>query len=200
MLFPVSLLLQQQIAQNLLQLVHLHLRYCKRLTDVGVNAIANHMNLYSLDLSFCSKVTSQSICNLLELRHETLAELRLQECRQLKIVRDPDDDNGMPPQRNRNQNRGGEDGMAILRSLRSPTGILGTAPSNLSMIDLRCCGGHEHIHKIYPESDPFVRGMVALQFRQKTPGFFARPARWNDRMQARLLAQLEHRNTAWQTN
>jgi hypothetical protein len=160
------------------------------------------MNLYSLDLSFCSRVTSRSICALIESRYETLAELRLQECRQLKIVPDDDDDDGGLQRLNMGRNgaiRGGTDGQAILRSLRSPTGPLGAAESNLSMLDLRCCGGHQRIDVDYPASDPFVRGMEALQFQQRTPGFFARPARWNESMQARLQEQLQT-NCAWPLN
>lgn len=174
------------------------MRYCKRLTDVGVNAIAGSMdNLYSLDLSFCTKITSASICNLLEARHETLSELRLKECRQLQIVRDPDDDDddGLDDRR-RQQNitRGGRDGQSILKSLKRPTGSYlsnsnNATECNLSVLDARCCGGQPGLEIPYADNDPFVRGMISLGFEQKTPGLFARPARWNKVVQDRLLRQ-----------
>ena len=183
------------------------MRYCKRLTDNGVNAIANGLrSLYSLDLSFCSRVTSNSICGLLELRHQTLSELRLQECRQLKITRDPeDDDDGLHGRSGGRQDnhvpRPARDGQAILKYLKSPSGrscLLSstTLESNLSMLDLRCCGGQPNREVGYPEEDPFVRGMKSLQFEQKTPGFFSRPARWNANVHQRLLEQLES-NSRW---
>jgi hypothetical protein len=169
------------LAQNLPTLLHLHLRYCKRLTDHGVNAIAGGLKmLYSLDLSFCTKLTVSSICTLLDLRRETLSELRLQECRQLLIARDPEDDVDDNSRRGQQQvlrPRPDRDGQSILRSLRSPT-------SSLSMLDLRCCGGQRNINVGYLESENFVRGMIRLNFQQKTPGFFARPAQWNASIQA----------------
>lgn len=187
------------ISQHVPQLVFLHLRYCKRITDAGVIAVANGLeNLYSLDLSFCSRVTSRSICALLDARRETLSELRLQECRQLRIANDPSDfddyGNGL---RGARQNIA-LDGQVILKSLRSPGGRLRSTnlqqESILSLLDLRCCGGQPIIEVGYSDKDAFVRGMKALQFEQKAPGFFARPARWNERVQARLLEQLDKNN------
>ncbi|CAB9516057.1 F-box and leucine-rich repeat protein [Seminavis robusta] len=185
------------IAESLPQLLHLHLRYCKRLTDIGVSAIARGMNmLYSLDLSFCSRITAASICELLDLRRETLSELRLQECRQLLIARDPDDVDDhnnrralrrQQQQQQARQSRPDRDGQSILRSLRS-------SKSSLSMLDLRCCGGHPRIDTAYPENETFVKGMIRLGFQQKTPGFFARPAQWNAIiLSSALLGLVDHR-------
>lgn len=154
-------------------------------------------NLYSLDLSFCTKVTSASICNLLESRHETLSELRLRECHQLQIALDPDDDDSEDGGgRNRSISRGAKDGRLILNSLKSPTRCYsGSSPpiqtSNLSILDIRCCGGQPSPDLDYPETDLFVRGMRHMNFEQRVPGFFSRPARWNATIQARLLRQLE---------
>lgn len=40
----------------------------------------------------------------------------------------------------------------------------------------------------YPDNDPFVRGMAAaLEFEQKVPGFFVRPARWNPDVERNLV-------------
>lgn len=187
------------IAQKLPQLAHLYMRYCKRLTDAGINAIANAMvNLYSLDLSFCTKLTRSSICNLLESRRETLSELRLQECRQLEIVHDAE---GYEMGRGRQGHisQGARDGQAILKSLKSPIGSYlrntsAAQESNLSILDIRSCGGQPSTDSIYPHSDPFVRGMLSLNFEQRTPGFFARPARWNAIVQCHLLQQLDSQN------
>lgn len=188
--------------------MHLHLRYCKRITDAGVDAIANGMqHLYSLDLSFCSKVTVRAVCSLLEWRRESLAELRLRECRQLQITQEPDDfltgdyDRRGTQQQQQNVPRTGPDGQAILKSLRSPAGYsrirssTDNAPvveeSHLSMLDLRCCSGQPDICCPYPDNSAFVRGLAVLGFQQKAPGFFARPAKWNDKMQTRLVDQLD---------
>ena len=40
---------------------HLHLGYCKQLTDNSINAIATQMkDIYSLDVSFCTRITISS--------------------------------------------------------------------------------------------------------------------------------------------
>jgi hypothetical protein len=151
------------------QLNHLHLRYCKRITDSGINAITNNMNnLYSLDLSFCTRVTAASIFNLLEIRHYCLSELRLKTCTKLEIAYDPDG-----PPLLRGAGTGGGAGRLILNALRS------NADHSLCVLDVRECGGQPNISNPYPESDPFVTGMKVLQFEQRVPGFFCRPARWS---------------------
>jgi hypothetical protein len=155
-------------------LSHLNLRYCKRLTDRGINSIAlNLQKLYSLDLSFCTRVTVDALFNLLEVRGKTLAELRIQSCRKLDIARDP---NGLGGD--------GSAGRLLLNALRSPGN-----ECCLSVLDLRNCGGQGDLNKGYLDNDPFVQGMVILQFEQKTPGFFARPARWNSEVEHQLVEQ-----------
>lgn len=78
---------QMDLAHYVPNLAHLHLRYCKRVTDTGINAITESMqNIYSLDLSFCTRISISSIFNLLEIRSDTLSELRLQNCHQLSIA------------------------------------------------------------------------------------------------------------------
>lgn len=64
------------------QLQHLSLRYCRRITDDSVDAITERLvDLQTLDLSFCTKVTIASLITLLEARGRILTELRLQQCR-----------------------------------------------------------------------------------------------------------------------
>jgi hypothetical protein len=162
------------LGQSVPQLSHLNLRYCKRLTDRGINSIAlNLQTLYSLDLSFCTRVTVDALFNLLEVRGKTLAELRIQSCRKLDIARDP---NGLDGD--------GSAGRLILNALRSPSN-----ESCLSVLDLRSCGGQPDPNKCYADNDPFVQGMASLQFEQKAPGYFARPARWNSEVERQLVEQ-----------
>jgi len=139
-------------------------------------------DLYSLDLSFCTKITATALFNLLEIRGDSLAELRIQSCRKLDIARDP---NTPPVRPGGDQNEAGSAGRQILSGLRAHGG-----ESCLSVLDVRHCGGQPGPQDAFPESDPFVQGMVALGFEQKVPGYFARPARWNSEVERRLVEQL----------
>jgi hypothetical protein len=159
----------------------LHLRYCKCITDAGVLAIAQSMtDLYSLDLSFCTKVTISALVSLLEIRGRSLAELRLQACCQFEIARDP---NG-PIVRRGAQYDGGYSGRQILAALRSHD-----RQCCLSVLDVRMCTGQPSMTTGYPDHDPFVREMAKLSFEQNVPGVFVRPARWNPHVE-RLLGKL----------
>jgi Leucine Rich repeat len=165
-------------AQYLPQLHHLHLRYCRRITDAGVNAIAHNMKgLYSLDLSFCTQVTISAIVNLLEIRGDCLAELRLMGCKNLDIPQEPDS----AATRLRDRGRAGRQLVNAVRSHGSRC--------CLSVLDVRNCGVQHSIHTEYHKNDPFVRGMSTLLFAQKAPGFFSRPARWNRDIERRLVKQ-----------
>lgn len=166
-----TLPLQVTLAQNVPKLVHLHLRYCKRVTDVGINAVTNGMqDLYSIDLSFCTRISSASIMNLLEIRSGTLSELRIRNCSQLNITMSGLSSNG-----------DGNAGRVILGVLQS-----NVDESCLCILDVRSCGGHTNVEENYPDDDPFVQGMKSLQFEQVVPGFFSRPARWNENVLQRL--------------
>ena len=180
-LLASSLLRQQHLlSKHCPQLNHLHLRYCKKLTDDGIDAVANAMqNLYSLDLSFCTRVSSSCLLRLLEQRQDTLTELRLQNCTQLDIAQDR-------RQLDFPGDRGdGREGLAILNLLRTQD------PNNhIGILDLRCCGGQLDLATPYPDNDRFVEGMRLLRFEQQIPGFFVRPVHWNPIAQQRLLDQL----------
>lgn len=130
-------------------------------------------DLYSLDLSFCTRVTASALFNLLEVRGNTLAELRLQSCRKLDITQDTIGLGG-----------DGNAGRMILNALLSH-GREGC----VSVMDLRHCGGHPSASEGYPASEPFVRGMIGLGFEQKVPGYFERPARWNPKVERHLVDQ-----------
>jgi hypothetical protein len=142
-------------------------------------------HLYSLDLSFCTRVTAASIFNLLEIRHDCLSELRLKSCTQLEMARDPY--GPQQPQQgggaNTTPTTGGSAGRLILNAVRSH-------PDHcLCVLDVRECGGQPNVANAYPENDPFVTGMKNLQFEQQVPGFFSRPARWST-VQRQLVEQL----------
>jgi hypothetical protein len=149
---------------------HLHLRYLKRITDTSIRAIAQNLrHLYSLDLSFCSNLTTMGIYNLLECSGDCLAELRLKCCRRnLQIgAWDPSAERGQ-------QSRRDHAGHWILNALRPPPHSL--TQHALCVLDVRLCGGQKDAWTPYPEKDPFVAGMSRLNFEQKFPGFFSRPA------------------------
>mmetsp|Transcript_31458 Transcript_31458/g.44655 ORF Transcript_31458/g.44655 Transcript_31458/m.44655 type:complete len:173 (+) Transcript_31458:531-1049(+) len=151
-----------------------------KITDEGINAIANSLhNLHSLDVSFCARVAIAAVLNLIKVRHQSLVELRLQHCSQLDIVRDF---RQVDRQINR---REGVDGLSILNVLRACG-----QKSNLCLLDLRSCGGHNQTYANYPENEPFVRGMHLLSFEQKLGGFFVRPLRWDLEIQQQLVDQI----------
>lgn len=167
------------MAKYVPRLSHLHARYCKRLSDNGVHAIALQLeNLYALDLSFCTKVSSVSIQSLLEIRGGSLAELRLQSCRNLAIGHARDF-------RGPRDSETGSTGRIIVNALRSRT-----ASCCLSALDVRDCGGQPRDGVAYDVDDPFVRSMIQLGYQQRVPGFFHRPACWNPQVERRLVDQL----------
>ena len=134
-------------------------------------------NLYTLDLSFCTKLTAGAIVTLLEVRGGSLSELRLQGCHNLTVgntvdFRRPVTDHGAA-------------GRAIVHALRSHGGSC-----CLSALDVRDCGGQPPRGAAYPANDPFCIEMADMGFRQRVPGYFDRPACWNDRIQQRLVDQL----------
>lgn len=162
------------------QLEHLQLRYCKRLTDTSVTAITESMSsLFSLDLSFCTNVTIRSLFRLLDIRGETLVELRLQNCR-LDLLSDRRNH-----RRRQGNRRSGQAGQQILDVIKSH-GL----SCSLSVLDVRQCGGRWPLSQNYPDDDAFVRGLTQLEFVQRFPGFFARPARWNGNIERRLVQRL----------
>ena len=146
------------------------MRYCKKLTDRSIDSIARGMDhLYSLDLSFCTKLTATSIFNLLDLRFESLTELRLKHCIQLDIAAI-----NQGPQHQQQQapaQAGGSAGRLIANAIR-------THPDHcLSILDVRECCGQRSASVPYKETDPFVVGLKAMGFEQRVPGFFSRPTR-----------------------
>ena len=159
------------------QLRHLHLRYLKYITDKSVSEIANTMvNLYSLDLSFCTKISLNAIVYLIESRMETLAELRLYQCNQIDVT--------VPLHTNNDQLHDitiGGDGRKLAQAIRS-----GGRNTVLNTLDVRECKGYHRQYVERKDDERFIHTMSLLNFSQKVPGFFNRPARWNQRVKARL--------------
>jgi hypothetical protein len=167
----------QTFAEGMKQryLQHFDLRYLKRITDTAIVAIAlNLRDLVSLDLTFCNKLTAEGIYRLLDELRDSLVELRLKSCRSLQI--------GTPQhevineqrrmigqQRNNNHDHAGH---WILNALRRPPHC--KTDHSLCLLDVRECGGQPATALPYPENDPFVKGMSALNFEQRVPGFFRR--------------------------
>lgn len=158
------------------QLSHLQARYCKRISDAGVNAITRHLgNLYTFDLSFCTKISPDAVSSLLEIRGRTLAELRLYSCHNLSI--------GIPL--DGSEPNGAHVGNVILNALRSH----GDACC-MSALDVRGCGGQPNNGvDEYRIDDPFVVGLTEMGFQQRVPGYFVRSARWNTQIEQRLIRQ-----------
>jgi hypothetical protein len=155
---------------------HLHLRYLKRITDAAVVAIALKLrDLCSLDLTFCSKVTATGIYRLLDELRNSLVELRLKSCRGLQIgTRAPEGDGRrrMSGRQSNNSNNNDHAGHWVLNALRRrPHSRI---DHSLCLLDVRGCGGQPGTNLPYTKEDPFVKGMSALQFEQKVPGFFSR--------------------------
>ena len=171
---------QTSLANFVPHLSHLHARFCKRVTDIGVRAIASSLeDLYTLDLSFCTKLSAHAIASLLELRGGSLSELRLQGCYSLTIGGAVD--HRRPP----GLDPPGAAGRAIVNALRSH------GPSCcLSALDVRDCGGQPPRGTPYPTHDPFFIGMTDMGFRQRVAGYFDRPACWNNYIERRLVHQL----------
>jgi hypothetical protein len=142
-----------------------------------VNAITNGMqDLYSLDLSFCSRISSASILNLLEIRSSTLSELRISNCSQLRI--------SMSDQSNTGTGGNANTGRIILN-------LLQYSNDALSILDVSRCGGLSNADERYSDDDPFVQGMESLQFKQVAPGFFSRPAQCTDSAIERLCSAID---------
>ena len=72
-----------EITKHLPQLLHFQMRYLKKITDESLTAISLRLTeLFSLDVSFCTKLTFVGLNKLLA-GCRSLSELRLYSCSQL---------------------------------------------------------------------------------------------------------------------
>jgi hypothetical protein len=155
------------------------------ITDSGIDAIANSMSfLFSLDLSFCSRITSAAIMNLLSIRQDVLHELRLQNCSHLDFSNE-DNISFIDTILSPDDNRDGNAGRDLIHALRS----IGYN-SHLSLLDLRSCGGCDNVSNGYHHDDPFVLEMKTLHFHQVIPGFFQRDAKPDSTLYNNLVTHL----------
>lgn len=153
-------------AISLPQLVHLKLRYVRRITDTSLETISQKMPvLYSLDLSFCTKLTISGVCRLIT-SCTSLSELRLYACRQLNIG------NVVSPSHG---------GRQLARALKN-------SDSSVSFLDVRECHSQFELPASRPET--YSKSMLDLGFDEKLTGIFIRPARWNDRIREQLVSNL----------
>jgi len=153
-------------AISLPQLVHLKLRYVRRITDASLETISQKMPvLYSLDLSFCTKLTISGVCRLIT-ACTSLSELRLYACRQLNIGSVGSTSNS---------------GRQLARALKN-------SDSSLSFLDVREC--HQQLEPPTSRDETYVKSMLDLGFDETLTGIFIRPARWNDRISRQLVSNL----------
>ena len=146
------------ITQSLQQLVHLDLRYLRRITDASLESIAHRMRLFSLDASFCTKLTIRGLAQLLTERCTSLAELRLFSCRQLNV-----------------EEGGGRQLAHALHPVREV--------STLSFLDLREC----HVEPPFARDELFLSKMSdELGFNETLHGLFVKPAVWNREVKRQL--------------
>jgi hypothetical protein len=162
------------ICQSLTRLLHLQLRYVRRITDASLKSLSQYMPwLYSLDVSFCTKLTIEGVSQLLIERCNSLSELRLYSCRSLNI------------ESMDNVGTGGASavsgGHQLARALQTVRGR-----STLSFLDLRECQQYE----TYARDAIWIRSMVGLGFNESLRGLFIRPAIWNDDVRKQLVANV----------
>lgn len=168
-LLIVPSFMQFSICQQAPELHHLMLRYCMRVTDAGVQAIAHSLrSLFSLDLSCCPNVTSASLAELLLLSASHLAELRIARCRGLDLATRPE-----IHRRYRHHPPGemGDAGNVILKALRRPD-------CRLSLLDVST-GGHyaeEQLNEQDEDLQLFASAVESLGFTHRPAGFFSRPS------------------------
>ena len=163
------------------QLHHLNLRFCRLISDDAVHLVAQRMqNLYSLELSYCPKVTAYAVTNLLHLRGENLAELYLHHCRNLHVIR------GTSTAPNPHQAYQDETvGLSMISdALRAHGGRC-----SLSVLDIRCCCGPADDSEPFEDNSRFVDELSFLGFEQKANGYFSRSAVWNEATRRRLVLQ-----------
>jgi len=177
------------VTESLNQLLHLQLRYLRRITDASLEYISHRMSgLYSLDVSFCTKLTVGGLARLLTEKCSSLSELRLYSCRQLDVEGGSlmmMNNGGGGGGRNNNGGNNGHGGVGggrrFVQALRSLRGR-----SILSLLDLRECQHHEP----FARDDVFLDGMAGLGFDETLHGLFVRPARWNGEVMRQLVANL----------
>ena len=164
------------ITQSLTQLIHLQLRYLRRITDESLDAISLGLAcLYSLDVSFCNKLTLGGLSKLLKERCDTLSELRLFSCKQLNL------DGGSLTSNERNEAGGIGGGRRLSQVLKSVQ-----HSSILSILDVRGCSDSETLVR----DELFLQEMSNLHFEEELRGFFRKPAVWSGGVKRQLATTL----------
>mmetsp|Transcript_22987 Transcript_22987/g.32386 ORF Transcript_22987/g.32386 Transcript_22987/m.32386 type:complete len:178 (-) Transcript_22987:124-657(-) len=165
-------------------------------------------NLYSLDLSHCIRLSPHAIANLLEIRHSSIAELRLSHCN-FDVTISSSDTAASDYNANYEiigsglniENEGGGAGRILYHAIRKyhKYGVL-------CLLDVRDC---QHANQQRNGRRPFamnlegfntdeariedalfVRGMQDLGFERKMKDFFIRPARLNAQIRSNSIEEL----------
>lgn len=171
-----------QLAHILPNINHLHLRYLRHLTDTSLEAISANMKaLYSLDLSFCSKLTATGLSNLLNLLAiRGLTELRLYNCSQLDLrgiykLADSLEDKVVDGEVKRST-------LSLLDVRKGrATGGNNLFNSNESVI---VDGGRRVVY------NDIRKKMKRMKFEEKLQGFLLRPTKWNNEMRERFIENM----------
>ena len=167
------------VTKSLPQLMHLQLRYLCRITDASLDSISYRMTgLYTLDVSFCSKLTVKGLAHLLRDRCNSLMELRVYSCRQLNL------EGGGSAMNDGNNNRrsGVVGGRQLVQALRAVQ-----PDSTLSFLDLRNC---QTRHEPFARDDVFLNGMIDLGFHEALHGLFIRRIQWNEGVKKQIVRGL----------
>ena len=152
----------------------MQMRYCGLLTDVAITALARSLrSIYSLDISFCTRITVRALVELLHFRSKSLFELRLYRCRQLDFR----DSVGMrrPVQNMTSATSPTSD--SFLKALKKDT--------CLSVLDLRQCAPFLS-GKTLAANHSFSRRMKKFGFSENVSGFFTQKPRWDEGTRRRL--------------
>ena len=172
------------------RLMHLQLRYLKLITDTSLECVAQKMtSLYSLDVSFCTKLSVGGVVRLLT-ESKSLAELRLYSCRQLDV----EGGGGLPMMNGVGGNHGrngagaGNNGRRFVRALKSADMQRELKAGTISFLDLRGCQQHEP----FIRDELFLNGMAALGFAEAMRSLFVRPAGWNKQLKRQLMVNLSN--------
>ena len=167
------------------QLHHLNLRSCRMISDGAIHIVSHGMRtLYTLDISFCPKVTISSVCLLLRLRGDTMAELSLRQCHSIYlslIAAGNREDEQVDAVRSHNEEEMALPCDDIVCSLESHG-----RRCSLSVLDMRYeCG----ITSTRAGELLIAEDLLSLGFCQGPVGYFHRPAIWNQSVARRLISQ-----------
>ena len=161
---------------------HFHLRFLRKIADLSVTAIAHNMtSLYSLDLSFCTRASLDSIIFLLEKTGSFLCELRLYNCSQIDLTLPVEMDSGSIT----------DVPIISIAGARLVEAIrLNSSHGTLCLLDVRGCIGSYPNHTRRIQDVSLGQSMNSFGYNQPLPGFFQRPTQWTRAMKHKFHSYL----------